>query len=724
MAVFAQHTVGEYYFEFDCQQWAAMDEEATADWTVIEDSCGYVEGFGSPYARGLFGASLNGKIRGELPIQVTTEGGITTVDLPDYLVPVSKNTTSAIIPEGAVTSISVTDALLAGEYQDGDVFSVVDQTTGRYVRLEVTTTVGGGDLIISATGTAEFELPAGSVLVPIFSVRTPGGSGLTDGDYGDVTVSGGGTVITIDNNVVTDAKLRDSAASSVIGRAGLTAGDPADIVATTSGHVLKMTDTGLVFTTITTNSIDDGAITDAKLRDSVGLSVIGRSVNTTGDPADIVAGTDGHVLRRSGTTLGFGTVATGGIADNAITDAKLRDSAGLSVIGRATNTTGDPADITAGTDAHVLRRSGTSLGFGQVATGGIADSAVTYAKIQNVAAASRLLGRGSAAGAGVVQEITLGAGLSMTGTTLSSTATGTVDGTGVANRLAFWLDTDTLTSDAAFTVDGANDRMTILFATAGNGAGNGTLNLTGSGAFGVNSEIIRAVVDCTLDAGFLLSNTRNTSNLGSAYMEVATGGSTAADPYFKTTVTGQKSVVFGQDNSAVGDPFRITPDAAKPGGVANRGVTITTDALSLVGVNLDAPKFHMDVAGRSRASTGFVGKGNQWSSGNISFASGAGTGATVNNITGCDNAFFITFTTGTSPALNSTIFTATYPNAFPAALATSFVTWSPADVDAATDLTKFRLGNRSHISFQLVANGTLSASTQYMLCFTVWSMDN
>lgn len=49
---------------------------------------------------------------------------------------------------------------------------------------------------------------------------------------------------------------------------------------------------------------------------------------------------------------------------------------------------------------------------------------VTYSDIQNVSAASRLLGRGSASGAGSVEELTIGSGLSLSGTTLSATGGG------------------------------------------------------------------------------------------------------------------------------------------------------------------------------------------------------------------------------------------------------------------------------------------------------------
>jgi hypothetical protein len=60
----------------------------------------------------------------------------------------------------------------------------------------------------------------------------------------------------------------------------------------------------------------------------------------------------------------------------------------------------------------------TVSGSGTVWT--IDNGVVTYAKMQDVSAASRLLGRGSASGSGDPEEITIGSGLSMSGTTLSA----------------------------------------------------------------------------------------------------------------------------------------------------------------------------------------------------------------------------------------------------------------------------------------------------------------
>jgi len=67
------------------------------------------------------------------------------------------------------------------------------------------------------------------------------------------------------------------------------------------------------------------------------------------------------------------------------------------------------------------------------ATWTIDAGAVSYAKMQDVSAASRLLGRGSAAGAGDVEELTIGSGLTLTGTVLSATGGGTGDVVGPAS---------------------------------------------------------------------------------------------------------------------------------------------------------------------------------------------------------------------------------------------------------------------------------------------------
>lgn len=89
---------------------------------------------------------------------------------------------------------------------------------------------------------------------------------------------------------------------------------------------------------------------------------------------------ENQTITLSGDVMGSGkTSISSTISNNAVSNEKLRDSVGTSVIGRSASSTGDPADIQASTDGHVLLRSAGNLLFGLISSDSI--SSIDWSKI-------------------------------------------------------------------------------------------------------------------------------------------------------------------------------------------------------------------------------------------------------------------------------------------------------------------------------------------------------
>lgn len=130
-----------------------------------------------------------------------------------------------------------------------------------------------------------------------------------------------------------------------------------------------------------------------------------------------------------------------------------------------------------------------------------------FANLTNATAANRLLGRGSAAGAGPWQEVTLGTGLSLSGTVLNATTATPmtiqeVDGApaGTPSILKFSNGTVTNNGDGSFTVvtgGGSPGGYTTIQEESASLAQQNTLNFLGAGVTCVNNAG-GSKTDCTI----------------------------------------------------------------------------------------------------------------------------------------------------------------------------------------------------------------------------------
>jgi hypothetical protein len=211
----------------------------------------------------------------------------------------------------------------------------------------------------------------------------PGGSGVGDGDKTDITVSSAGTVWTIDNNVVTNAKAADVPTATIKGRVTAGTGDPEDLTAaqvrtllnvadgatpnaTHTGDVTGATALTIANNAVTTVKIADDAVTNAKLANVATASIKGRATAGTGDVEDLTAAQVRTLLN----------VSNGATANSS--DATLLNRAnhtGTQAQSTVTNLTTDlaakQATLVSGTNIKTVNGN-TLLGTGDIVISGSA----------------------------------------------------------------------------------------------------------------------------------------------------------------------------------------------------------------------------------------------------------------------------------------------------------------------------------------------------------------
>ena len=170
--------------------------------------------------------------------------------------------------------------------------------------------------------------------------------------------------------------------------------------------------TTLAATIVGTSNIVDNAVTYTKIQDVTATDVLlGRASAGSGVIEQIACTSAGRALLDDAdaaaqrTTLGLGALAVLGTVDAAtITDG----SVGTDELANSSVTIGKLSLVAQDLAGSLIANGGitaTQLAVDAVETVKIVDDAVTYAKIQNVTATDRLLGR-STAGAGFIEEIT------------------------------------------------------------------------------------------------------------------------------------------------------------------------------------------------------------------------------------------------------------------------------------------------------------------------------
>jgi|PlaIllAssembly_1097288.scaffolds.fasta_scaffold00017_6 hypothetical protein len=320
--------------------------------------------------------------------------------------------------KGLVPAPASGDAAL-GKFLKADGLWVVPSGSGGITELtsDVTAGPGSGSQVatLSTTGVA-----AGSYTNANITVDTKGrltaasngsaGSGITE-LTGEVTAGpgSGSQAATITSGVVTNSKLANMAQDTIKGRVSSGAGVPEDLTATQATTIINtfIGDTGSGGTKGLVTAPGAGDAAAGKYLKASGAWDV-PSGTGTGDVVGPSSSTDGNVVFFDGVT------------------GKLIKDSGLTLSGSNTG------DVTLAGTPDYITISNQQITRNQVDLAADVTGDLPLSNLAQASAASKLLGRGSAGGAGDFEEISIGSGLTLTGTTLGATTVTTYRKVGIS----------------------------------------------------------------------------------------------------------------------------------------------------------------------------------------------------------------------------------------------------------------------------------------------------